>query len=411
MPTLRGCGVQARAEPAYTAPCRQIDPAAVTQIFLDSLKRYGRWYAAAFLPGRHPGAGLAGRRLLFLLAVPLFLLVQLLHWLCLALDELLFPGYRHTLVAAPVFITGIPRSGTTYLHRALATGGGFSVFTTWEVLLAPSVLQRRVVHALAALDRRVGAPGCRLFDALFRRFGKGLDDIHPVLLNAPEEDYLLLLPAGACFFLLLAFPFDPWLRRLPMPEQLPARDRQRLFAFYHSLLQRHLYVAPAGARLLSKNAAFAGWPPCLLARYPDARIIVCARHPDNALASQLKALAPARAAFGTDPDGDATAALFTPLYREWYLSLAGFLGTAPRDRVRVVIQEDMRGNSAAVVAAVQRFVGDSRLTATQPGATLPVAGEGSEPMSPSIGVQPQPDSALAAYHHLLQSPLRVGLPA
>ncbi len=410
MPTLPRRGVQARAEPAYTAPCRQVDPAAVTQIFLDSLKRYGRWYAAAFLPGRHPGAALTGRRLLFLLAVPLFLLVQLLHWLCLALDELLFPGYRHTPVAAPVFITGIPRSGTTYLHRALATGGGFSVFTTWEVLLAPSVLQRRVVHALAALDRRVGAPGCRLFDALFRRFGKGLDDIHPVSLNAPEEDYLLLLPAGACFFLLLAFPFDPWLRRLPMPEQLPARDRKRLFAFYHSLLQRHLYVAPAGARLLSKNAAFAGWPPCLLARYPDACIIVCARHPDSALASQLKALAPARAAFGTDPDGDATAALFTPLYREWYLSLAGFLGTAPRDRVRVVIQEDMRGNSAAVVAAVQRFVGDSRLSGALAGTRRPVASVGSGSMALSTAA-PQPDTALAAYQRLLGSPLRVGIPA
>ena len=328
MPTVGCPGVLTTNEPAYTA-AKPRDSVAMTQIFVQSISRYGRWYAQALLPGRHPGAGLSGRRLVFLLIMPLFLIVQLLHWVCLALDEIVFPGYRHTPVTAPVFITGIPRSGTTFLHRALAARGGFSVFATWEVLLAPSVLQRRCVHLLGRLDSLLGAPCRRLLSALFRRLGEDLDDIHPVALNAPEEDYLLLLPAASCFFLLLAFPYDSGLRQLPLPARLPAAERERLLDFYHRLLQRHLHAQPSNRTLLSKNAAFAGWPPYLLERYPDARIIVCARHPEAALASQLRALVPARAIFGTDSSGEATEVLFTALYCDFYRSVAAFLRGAP----------------------------------------------------------------------------------
>lgn len=380
---------------------------AVRQLFLESLNRYGRWYALAFLPGRHAGAALTGRRLLFLLALPLFFAVQLVHWLCLALDELLFPGYRRTPVTAPIFITGIPRSGTTYLHRALAADGEFCVFTTWEVLLAPSVLQRRCVQAMAAVDRWLGSPGRRLLDTLFRHFGEGLDDIHPVSLGAPEEDYLLLLPAASCFFLLLAFPFDPWLRRLPIPDQLTENSRQRLIGFYHSLLQRHLYSTPEPRRLLSKNAAFAGWPPYLLAQYPDACIIICARHPEAALASQIRALAPARAVFGTDADGETTRVLFTALYRDFYRAIAGFLEAAPATRVRLVIQEDMRADSAAVLCGVRDFV---RGGLAPDSLSSTAAAVGTIAASSLIPDSATHDDAHVAFRQMLGSPLRLRIP-
>lgn len=380
---------------------------AVTQLFLESLQRYGRLYALAFLPGRHTGAALTGRRLLFLLALPLFFAVQLMHWLCLALDELLFPGYRRTPVTAPIFITGIPRSGTTYLHRALAADGEFCVFTTWEVLLAPSVVQRRCVQAMAAVDRRLGSPGLRLLNTLIRRFGEDLDDIHPVSLAAPEEDYLLLLPAASCFFLLLAFPFDPWLSRLPTPERLTENGRQRLFGFYHGLLQRHLYGAPEPRRLLSKNAAFAGWPPYLLAQYPDACIIICARHPEAALASQLRALAPARAIFGTDAGGETTRALFTVLYRDFYRVIAGFLEAAPAASVRLVIQEDMRADSAAVLCGVRDFVRGVSAPDSLSSATVAVGTIAAASFIPDSATQ---DDAHVAFRQMLDSPLRLRIP-
>lgn len=377
------------------------------RLFWESLNRYGGWYAAAFLPGRHAGAALTGRRLLFLLVLPLFFVVQLVHWLCLALDEVVYPGYRRTHVRAPVFITGIPRSGTTYLHRALAADPEFSVFTTWEVLLAPSVLQRRCVRAIATVDRWLGSPGHRLLNVFFRRLGKTLDDIHPVTLSAAEEDYLLLLPAASCFFLLLAFPFDPWLSHLPTPERMTEASRERLLAFYHGLLQRHLYGAPAHRRLLSKNAAFAGWPPYLLAQYPDARIIICARHPQVALVSQLRALEPARALFGTDPDGDVTEGLFTTLYCKFYEVIERFEETAPVNSVRIVIQEDMRADSAAMLAGVTHFIHDlpgAELHAAAAQVTSDTAGVAAASCSAEHAAL---NAAHRAFLRLLGSPLRI----
>lgn len=409
MPTVGCFGVQATIEPAYTASRKYGGSVAMIQIFLQSVRRYGRWYAEALLPGRHPGAGLTGRRLVFLLVMPLFFLVQLLHWVFLALDEIVFPGYRHTPVTAPVFITGIPRSGTTYLHRALAANEGFSVFTTWEVLLAPSVVQRRCVHALARLDSLLGAPCQRLLSALFRRLGKDLDEIHPVALNAPEEDYLLLLPAASCFFLLLAFPYDSGLRQLPLPARLPSAERERLLDFYHRLLQRHLHDKPANMVLLSKNAAFAGWPPYLLERYPDARIVVCARCPDAALASQLRALVPARAIFGTDSGGEATEALFTALYRDFYRSVAAFLRGAPADSVRVVIQEDMRADSASVLAALQAFIEPASGMGGAAVVSTPENDCSRPPEGPPAVADDPTVTARAAFEQILASPLRVGV--
>ncbi|MGB0184984.1 MAG: sulfotransferase, partial [Opitutales bacterium] len=84
------------------------------------MARYLKWWLRALRPGANPSAPLTWRRILFLLLAPLLLAVQVFHWLGLFLDELLFPNYRKVKIEAPVFITGIPRSGTTFVHRTLA---------------------------------------------------------------------------------------------------------------------------------------------------------------------------------------------------------------------------------------------------------------------------------------------------
>ena len=139
-------------------------------LFLRSLGLHLGCWLRSFWPGAHPGAPLSLRRAFFLLIVyPLFLAVQLLHWLGFLLDELLFPHYRKTAVQRPVFITGIPRSGTTFVHRTLAKDPRFTSLSTWEALIAPSITQRKILRALAAADRRIGAPLRRMVDWLLRR--------------------------------------------------------------------------------------------------------------------------------------------------------------------------------------------------------------------------------------------------
>jgi len=321
-------------------------------LFFESLVQHFGWWLAALWPGRHAGAPLSARRLLFLLLLyPAFLVLQLLHWLGLLCDELFFRGYRRVEVNAPVFILGIPRSGTTFLHRSLAADRArFTSCTTWEALLAPSITERRLLRAAARIDRALGAPLQQLARRLCGSATSDFNTIHEVGLHAPEEDYLCLLPAGACFILLLAFPFAPRLRQLGQLDTLPARQREQLLQFYRSILQRQLYCHP-GRQLLSKNAAFASWAQALKTAFPDAKFLVCVREPGTALSSQLSSLAPARHSFGTDPDGTHTATLFTRLYAHGYASLDAFIRNTPPDQATLIAQSDLHAAPVATITA------------------------------------------------------------
>lgn len=232
-----------------------------------------------------------GRILVMAAFLPLFALVQLLHWIGLLLDEVLFPGYRRVEIREPLFVLGVPRSGTTHVHRVLARDPQFTTFSTWECLFAPSVTERRLWLGVGWLDTRLGRPLHRILDWLEGHIFGGLDQVHRMSLGDPEEDYLALMPVLACFILILPFPMDPYLWRMgTFDRDMPPTDRARLMAFYRGCLQRHLYAHGPGKRLLSKNAAFAPLAGSLRETFPDARFLVCLRTPKETLPSQLSSV-------------------------------------------------------------------------------------------------------------------------
>jgi hypothetical protein len=282
----------------------------------------------------------------------------MVHWLGFLLDELLFRAYRRVEVRAPVFITGIPRSGTTFLHRSLAVDAQrFATVMTWEAVLAPSITERKVLRLLGRLDARLGGRVRQLVERSIEGSAGDFSAIHEVGLRAPEEDYLWLLPAASCFLLAFAFPFDDYLRRTARLDELSPPERQRLLAFYHRCIQRHLYASGAGRRFLSKNAAFASWAGALLEMYPDAVVLACVREPAGAVASQLSALRPARAAFASDPTGEYTAAIIMEMFAHNYHALAALSEAVPPARLAVLDQKELRSDARALIAAALVQVG------------------------------------------------------
>ncbi|QGU32394.1 sulfotransferase [Thermochromatium tepidum] len=260
-------------------------------LLLATLKRFAAiaWRAYVPAPGQpHPSRK---RRLVMTLFLPLFALVQGLHWLGLLLDELLFPGYRRVQIREPLFVLGVPRSGTTYLHQVLAQDARYTTFHAWECLFALSISARYVWLGLARLDALLGRPGARLIGWLERHAFSGLDAVHPMRLDTPEEDYFALMPALACFILVLPLAHAESIWHLgTFDRDLPEPERRRLLAFYRGCLQRHLYVHGPDKRLLSKNAAFAPLAGSLVAEFPDARFILCLREPERTLPSQLSSI-------------------------------------------------------------------------------------------------------------------------
>ncbi|MCX5904402.1 MAG: sulfotransferase, partial [Proteobacteria bacterium] len=161
------------------------------------------------------------------------------------LDSILFRGCRNLQIREPVFIVGVQRSGTTFLHRLLARDEAqFTSMKFWEILFAPSIIQKKFCNTLGALDALCGRPLYRLIRALEKRSLKNLAKIHPISLFEAEEDGIILLHIFSSAFLGFVLPFldDLWPYVLLDQEMEDAAQRGKIMAFYRRCVQNHLYV-------------------------------------------------------------------------------------------------------------------------------------------------------------------------
>lgn len=267
-------------------------------LFLLGVARYAQLLILAFVSlfdrrRRFTGAALA------LLVWPLIVALQIVHWIFWCIDELVFAGYRQVAVKKPVFVIGPPRTGTTFLHRVLADDDTVTTFRLWECLFGFTITGHKLCTALARLDRALGSPIRKLAGWIAGSAASDLDDVHPLALDAPEEDFLTFLPFAACFLLVVPYPTARWLFRFSRFDiDVPERDRRHVMRWYRRCIQKHLYVNGTDLRFLSKNASFGGMTEALLKEFPDARILTTWRDPVAAVPSQLSSLAPSLAWFG-----------------------------------------------------------------------------------------------------------------
>lgn len=298
------------------------------------------------------------RCLIMVVFLPLFGALQFIHWMALFLDEILFPRYRTTPVDAPFFIVGVPRSGTTHLHRVLSRDTDqFTTLQLWHVLLAPAITERKLLHALARLDRKVGRPLGRLITRISDKVTGDLSDIHALALKQPEEDFLLLMPVLACFILTAVFPHSKLVTDLCRFDTCVAESRRReVLAFYRGLLQRHLFCSGNGRTLLSKNVSFTPMLFSLAETFPDANFVTCIRDPLKTVPSQISAMEQGWQAFGNSTE--------SPLFRDRWVDLVEYycrhlnnvLDSSVGDRVECVEMGMLKSDLTDTVARLyERF--------------------------------------------------------
>lgn len=230
------------------------------------------------------------RTLAFGLAIPVFMLLQLVHWFGFLLDELFFFRYRRVAIDKPVFITGIPRSGTTHLQRVLSDHEQLTSMVLWECVFAPSITERMIYGFLG-----------RKLSPLFNRFSANptqllakMKSIHELGLTEPEEDFMVLTSINACFLMVVFFPEQAHFWRLVAFDQtMPTHTRKNVMRFYRRMIQKHLYVHGESLRYIAKNPSFMSWQKSLQLEFPTAKFVICHRTPEKTLPSQISSLLPA----------------------------------------------------------------------------------------------------------------------
>tara|TARA_A100001035_G_scaffold280058_1_gene283776 strand:- start:2146 stop:3297 length:1152 start_codon:yes stop_codon:yes gene_type:complete len=224
--------------------------------------------------------------LLILCFIFFFGAIQIFNRCFLFLDNLLFPKFKNIKIDSPFFILGVPRSGTTFLHKNLSFDKkNFTTCSLQEMIFAPSIIQKLTFKTLLRFDIIIGSPIQKMIRFFENFIFKNINDAHESSLESPEEDFLLLLPYSACFLLIFLFPFKEIWNFAFFKKSIGVQSRKEILKLYRRMIQRHMYVYGNDKKYLSKNASFSSWIFDLEKNFPNMNVVYCIRRPSKAVPS------------------------------------------------------------------------------------------------------------------------------
>lgn len=244
-------------------------------------------------------------------------------------------------IHSPVFITGLPRTGTTLLHGLLTEDPDNRVPLTWEVMYPASPKPGRVDAVRKKTNSRL---------AWVSRLAPGFERIHPIAADLPQE----CIAITALVFMSIQFHTT---HDVPSYEDWFESNTQNLgYAFHHRLLQ-HLQDHRAGSRWVLKAPGHLFALAELLAQYPDARIVQTHRDPLRVVASMASLATVLRRAFSNVADARQIGKDWAD---RWAMALERFLrvrDTAPAEQFLDVSYERLVAAPIETVEEVYSFLG------------------------------------------------------
>ena len=313
--------------------------------------RYGAWDFAEplerLLKSYHDEANLTtlGR-----ITVREYLVSLLDNLLRMETERAADPGIERQRITSPVFIVGLPRTGTTHLHGLISEDPANRTPLTWEVMFPAASRSAADVARVRAQTAARLAWADRLAPEFMR--------IHPIAADLPQE----CIAITAQVFMSIQFhtthdvaSYQDWFEHAP----------QKLgFDFHHRFLQ-HLQAKSAGDRWVLKAPGHLFALAGLLERYPDARIIHTHRDPLRVMASMASHATVLRRAFSDNTDPKRIAADWAD---RWARALETFLAvrdSASPAQFLDVSFESIERDAFGTVERVYDFLGWSLTTAAR----------------------------------------------
>jgi hypothetical protein len=182
------------------------------------------------------------------------------------------PKIAATPVTAPIFILGLPRSGTSFLHDLLACDPANLVPRVWQTICP----EPRTQNFDAARDRRAKIVNSQL--KFFGGIAPEFPQLHPIDADSPQE----CSEITSQVFQSLRFDTT-----FVVPEYLAwidAHGHQEAFEFHRQFLQVLQHGAD-GERWVLKCPDHSFCLDAIVRTYPDARFIVVHRDPMKVFAS------------------------------------------------------------------------------------------------------------------------------
>ncbi|MBK6575507.1 MAG: sulfotransferase [Sandaracinaceae bacterium] len=175
-------------------------------------------------------------------------------------------------IERPLFVLGLPRTGTTILYELLALDPSSRSPVMWE-LSRPCPPPEPETYAN---DPRIAPIEQHL--ARFRRMVPTLDAIHPMGATLPQECLVTMAPSFRSYQFPLSFHVPSYVQWCTQADLAPAYH-------FHRFFLQHLQSRFRRERWVLKSPAHLGQLDALLAMYPDARVIQTHRDPVEVIPS------------------------------------------------------------------------------------------------------------------------------
>ena len=224
------------------------------------------------------------------------------------------PEIRQAPVDRPLFILGLPRTGTSILHELLAQDPANRVPMTWEVMHPfppPEAATFETDARIAQVEKHLAG---------IDRLIPGFSSMHPMGARLPQECVAITQHE-------LASLVWPTTHRVPSyAAWLDATDHGPVYEAHRRWLQYLQWKVPA-QRWMLKSPGHLWTLDALLREYPDARIVQTHRDPLRVLASLVSLVCTLRSIASDDIDPREVGA-------EWSVRLADGMSRtmAVRDR-------------------------------------------------------------------------------
>lgn len=178
------------------------------------------------------------------------------------------PAIRDEPIERPIFITGMPRSGTTFLHKLLTLDQASQAPRIWQTM---DPYPRSEPATVRTADRQL---------ATFAWMAPGFRSLHPVNATSPQECSEITAHVFA------SLRFDTTYRVPSYRAWLDAHGHLEAYRFHKRFLQ-HLQHRHGRRRWVLKCPDHVFALDAIRAVYPDAQIVFVHRDPMKVLASLM----------------------------------------------------------------------------------------------------------------------------
>ena len=195
--------------------------------------------------------------------------------LTLLLDNIIFPFYRRQQVKTPVFIVGLPRSGTTLMHKTFVKHENFLRFDTWDIIF-PAITAKIIFSPIKWFLKYL-----KLGALVPKEVG------HEVHLFEPEEEeffFQLLFNSQTLFGLFALGKGDKIANDIVYAEN--SKIDIESVRWLKRIFQRKLFTS-GNKQIVAQIHMSIMRLPHLLDVFPDAKFIVSIRDPKEMFPSHL----------------------------------------------------------------------------------------------------------------------------